>query len=113
MEAGKHVLSEVLPVQTMSQAVSLIECVEKTGMKYCYAENYCYMNAPREMKRMYLAGELGEFEYGEGEYLHNCEPIWPEITRGERDHWRNAMSAFYYCTHSVGPLLHITGMEPF
>ena len=112
MEAGKNVISEVLPVQTMAQAVALIECIERTGKIYCYAENYCYMNAPREMKRLYREGKLGEFEYGEGEYLHNCEPIWPDITRGERDHWRNAISAFYYCTHSAGPLLHITGMRP-
>lgn len=112
MEAGKNVISEVLPVQTMSEAVRLIECCEKTGMKYCYAENYCFMNAPLEMKKKFRSGELGEFEYGEGEYLHNCEPCWTDITYGERDHWRNRMTAFFYCTHSVGPLLHITGMRP-
>lgn len=112
MEAGKNVISEVLPVQTMSEAVRLIECCERTGMKYCYAENYCFMNAPLEMKKKYRSGELGEFEYGEGEYLHNCEPCWTDITYGERNHWRNRMTAFFYCTHSVGPLLHITGMRP-
>ena len=30
LNAGKHVLSEVLPSETMSQAVELIETVEKT-----------------------------------------------------------------------------------
>ena len=35
MEAGKDVISEVLPVQTMAQAVELIECIERTGRKYC------------------------------------------------------------------------------
>ena len=112
MEAGKHVISEVLPVQTMAQAVALIECIERTGKRYCYAENYCFMNAPVEMRRKYLAGELGEFEYGEGEYLHNCEPIWSDITYGDKAHWRNTMTAFYYCTHSACPLLHITGLRP-
>lgn len=112
MEAGKDVISEVLPVQTMAQAVELIECIERTGRKYCYAENYCFMNAPHEMKLKYEAGELGEFEYGEGEYLHNCESIRDKLTRGDRNHWRNRMTAFFYCTHSVGPLLHITGMRP-
>ena len=112
MESGKHVISEVLPAQNMAEAVKLIETVEKTGMTYCYAENYCYMGAPREMRKLYRSGRLGTFEYGEGEYLHNCEPIWEDITYGERDHWRNGMSAFFYCTHSVGPLLHITGLRP-
>ena len=112
MEAGKHVLSEVLPAQTLQEAVELIETVERTGRIYAYAENYCYMPAPRKIKWYYEAGALGKFEYGEGEYMHNCEPEWHRLTGGDPRHWRNTMSAFYYCTHSVGPLLHITGLRP-
>lgn len=112
MEAGKHVFSEVLPMQTMKEAVSLIEAVEKTGKIYAYGENYCYMPAPREMRKLYREGVIGEFEYGEGEYVHNCEPIWPQITYGEPDHWRNNMYANFYCTHSIGPIIHITGLRP-
>lgn len=112
LRSGKHVISEVLPCQNMKEAVELVEAVESTGKIYAYAENYCYMPAPREMKRLYDAGELGEFEYGEGEYIHNCEPIWPDITQGNPDHWRNNMYATFYCTHSIGPLIHITGLRP-
>ena len=112
MEAGKHVLSEVLPVQNMKEAVELVEAVERTGKIYAYAENYCYMPAPKKMKELVREGVLGKFEYGEGEYMHNCEPIWDAITRGNPTHWRNTMSAFYYCTHSLGPLLHISGLRP-
>ena len=79
MEAGKHVFSEVLPFKNMKEAVEHIECTEKTGKIYAYGENYCYMPAPYEMKKLYKEGKIGEFEYGEGEYVHNCEPIWPEI----------------------------------
>ena len=112
LEKGFHVLSEVLPVQTMKEAVELIEAVERTGKKYFYAENYCYMGAPKKMRELYREGALGEFEYGEGEYLHNCESIWHSITFGDPDHWRNTMHACYYCTHSIGPLIHITGLKP-
>ena len=112
LEAGKHVFSEVLPVQTMKEAVALVEAVEKSGLVYAYGENYCYMAAPREMRRLYREGKIGAFEYGEGEYVHNCEPIWPEITYGEPDHWRNNMYSTFYCTHSLGPILHITGLRP-
>lgn len=112
LRSGKHVLSEVLPVQTMKEAVELIEAVEETGNIYAYAENYCYMAAPRTMKRLYREGKLGKFEYGEGEYVHNCESGWHVYSRGLPEHWRNTMHAFYYCTHSLGPLLHITGMRP-
>lgn len=112
MKKGKHVFSEVLPVQTMKEAVELIETVEETGLVYAYGENYCYMPAPYEMKKLYRAGKLGEFEYGEGEYIHNCEKIWPSITYGEKDHWRNNMYSTFYCTHSLGPIIHITGLRP-
>ena len=112
MKAGKHVFSEVLPVQTLQEAVALIEAVEETGKIYAYGENYCYMAAPYEMRRLYREGKIGEFEYGEGEYVHNCEPIWPSITYGEPEHWRNNMYSTFYCTHSLGPLIHITGLRP-
>jgi len=112
MKRGLHVFSEVLPCQTMAEAVELVETVEETGKIYAYGENYCYMPGPREIRKLYRAGILGEIEYAEGEYIHNCAPIWSSITYGEEDHWRNNMYATFYCTHSMGPLVHITGQRP-
>ena len=112
MKAGKHVFSEVLPCQTMKEAVELVEAVEATGKIYAYGENYCYMTAPYEMRRLYREGKIGELEYAEGEYIHNCESIWPDITYGDKDHWRNNMYSTFYCTHSLGPIVHITGLRP-
>jgi predicted dehydrogenase len=101
-----------MPVQTMKEAVELVEAVEESGLVYAYGENYCYMPAPYEMKKLYRQGVIGEFEYGEGEYVHNCESIWHSITYGEEDHWRNNMYATFYCTHSLGPIIHMTGLRP-
>ena len=112
MHAGKHVFSEVLPVQTMKEAVELVEAVEETGKIYAYGENYCYMPSTYEMRRLYQLGKIGEFEYGECEYIHNCAPIWGSLTYGEREHWRNNMYSTYYCTHSIGPIIHATGLRP-
>ena len=112
MKAGKHVYSEVLPVQNMKEAVELIETVEETGMIYAFGENYCYMPAPYEMKKLYRQNKIGEFEYGECEYIHNCESVWPSLTYGEKDHWRNNLYSTFYCTHSLGPIIHITGLRP-
>ena len=112
MKAGKHVFSEVLPVQTMKEAVELIETVEETGLTYVYGENYCYIAGPYEMKRLYQEGKLGDFEYAECEYVHNCESIWPSITYGDPNHWRNWMYSTFYCTHSLGPIVHATGLRP-
>ena len=112
LKKGLHVFSEVLPVQNMKEAVELVEAVEESGLVYAYGENYCYMPAPYEMKKLYRQGVIGEFEYGEGEYIHNCESIWHSITYGEEDHWRNNMYATFYCTHSLGPIIHMTGLRP-
>ncbi len=112
LKKGLHVYSEVLPAQNLSEAIKLIETVEETKLIYAYGENYCYMPAPREIKKLYEEGVLGEFEYGEGEYVHNCEPIWHAITYGDKDHWRNNMYSSFYCTHSIGPLIHITKLRP-
>jgi predicted dehydrogenase len=110
--SGRHVLSEVLPVQTLSEAVRLVEAVEESKNIYSFAENYCYSLATQEMKRLYKLGEIGEFMHGEGEYVHDCESIWPSITYGDRNHWRNNKYSTFYCTHSLGPILTITGTRP-
>ena len=112
MKKGFHVFSEVLPVQTMKEAVELVEAVEETGKIYAYGENYCYIPAAYEMTRLYRKGEIGEFEYGECEYLHNCENLWHTITYGDPNHWRNNMYSTFYCTHSLGPIIHMTGLRP-
>ncbi|HBP37150.1 MAG TPA: hypothetical protein DD640_00080 [Clostridiales bacterium] len=112
LRSGRHVISEVLPVETLAQAVDLVEAVEASGKIYAYAENYCYFMATQEMKYLYRQGEIGEFMHGEGEYVHDCESIWPDITYGEKNHWRNNMYSTFYCTHSMGPLVTITGTRP-
>lgn len=112
MNAGKHVISEVLPCQTLKEAVELIETVERTGKEYLYLENYCFMPGPFEMRKRYKAGEIGEVEYAEGEYIHNCECEWFSLTQGNPEHWRNNMYSTFYCTHSIGPMIHITGLRP-
>ena len=112
LRAGKHVMSEVLPGETPAQLVELIETVEETGLVYSYAENYCYMKPTFEMWKRYRSGDVGEIQYGEGEYIHDCTSIWPDITYGEKNHWRNRMFATFYCTHSCGPLITISGLRP-
>lgn len=112
LESGRSVMSEVLTCANLAEAVKLIETVERTGKVYSYAENYCYFNTTYEMKERYQRGDIGEIMYGEGEYVHDCSSIWPQITYGERDHWRNREAPTYYCTHSLGPLVYISGLRP-
>lgn len=112
LNAGKHVMSEVLPSQTMAEAVELIEAVERTGLVYTYAENYCYMDKTFEMWRRYQNGEIGDVTHASCEYIHDCAACWLDITYGDKDHWRNHLCPTFYCTHSLGPILMMTGRRP-
>ena len=112
LDSGRHVMTECLTCATMKEAVELIEAVERSGKIYTYAENYCYTPVRWEMRERYRRGDIGELMYAEGEYVHDCSSIWPQITYGERDHWRNQMNSTFYCTHSIGPILYMTGLRP-
>ncbi len=116
LKAGKHVISECLPAQHLKEAVELVEAAEeaaKKGVRYFFAEDYCYYPSTKKMKEMAEEGLLGEVEYAEGEYMHRFTPrSWGNLTFADRNHWRNRMSAFFYCTHSVGPMVHIAGSRP-
>lgn len=112
LESGRHIMTECLTCANMAEAVALIETVERTGKIYAYAENYCYTPVRYEMRKRYRRGDIGELMYAEGEYVHDCSSIWPQITYGERNHWRNLMSSTFYCTHSIGPILFSTGLRP-
>ncbi len=112
LESGRHIMTECLTCATMKEAVELIEAVERTGKVYSYAENYCYTPVRWEMRERYLRGDIGELMYAEGEYVHDCSSIWPDITYGERNHWRNLMPSTFYCTHSIGPILKMTNLRP-
>ena len=112
LNAGRHVMSEVLPSQTMAEAVELIEAVERTGLVYTYAENYCYMDKTFEMWRRYQNGEIGDVTHASCEYIHDCAACWLDITYGDKEHWRNHLCPTFYCTHSLGPILMMTGRRP-
>ncbi|MCR5040481.1 MAG: Gfo/Idh/MocA family oxidoreductase [Clostridia bacterium] len=112
LRAGKHVISEVLPCENLKEAVELIETVESSGKRYFFAENCCFLPAVKRITKIIRDGRLGKFEYAEGEYLHNCYADWCMHSHAQRDHWRNTMSAFFYCTHSIGPLIHSSGLRP-
>ena len=112
LEAGKHVMSETAACHTLGEGVALVRAVEKSGLIYMFAENYPYMVYNQEMRRLYQKGDVGEFRYGEGEYVH---PDPPEVKLGRScgwDHWRNWIPATYYCTHSIAPVMFITDTRP-
>jgi predicted dehydrogenase len=119
MNAGKHVLSEVTSFHTMAEGVRLVEAVEASGKVYHLSENYPFSAANMWLARKWREGLFGELMYAEYEYVHECrslaytyidgEPINP----GNQAHsWRSWLNFHYYNTHSLGPMMHITGLRP-
>ncbi len=118
LKAGKHVLSEVTAFFTPAQGVALVEAVEHYGKVYNLAENY-----PFSVENMYLAqlwreGFFGDLAYAEYEYVHGvgrafANPDGTPLEPGNRVHrWRGWLNYHYYCTHSLGPVMIITGLRP-
>src|SRR5947209_5187008 len=112
LEAGKHVLCETSACFTMAEAVELVRAVERSGKIYMFAENYPYMVFNQEMRKLFAAGEIGDFLYGEGEYVHPFSAWLYNSIAPAMDHWRNWLPPTYYCTHALAPIMWITDTWP-
>lgn len=119
LQANKHVLSEVTSFFTMAEGVQLVEEVEKRNLVYNLAENYPFSAANMWLANRWSEGLFGELIYAEYEYVHECRmlsytyidglPVQPGHTV---HNWRSWFSFHYYCTHSLGPVMVITGTRP-
>ena len=108
LEAGCAVLSEVTAASDLAGCERIVEAVRRTNGTYMLAENCIYWHFVSEWKRMVQAGKLGEVFYAEAEYLHPIPELIYDKTTGERK-WRFTRAPLHYCTHSLGPILDITG----
>lgn len=115
LEKNIHVLSECTSNATMAEGVALVRAAEKSRAFYMLDENYPHMKFNREMRRVFREGTLGELLYAEGEYNHPLDPKDEKnIARWRpfEQHWRNFTPRSYYITHSLAPLMFITGAWP-
>ena len=108
LEAGCHVCQEVTLGQHLQECYDLLQAVRAhPRQKFMLAENCCYWGHILAWKEMYAQGTIGELVYAEAEYMHDCRPLM----RGPdgAPTWRASMPPIHYCTHSLGPLLWVTG----
>ena len=121
LEAGFHVMCEVTSFFTPAEGVRVVEAVEKSGKVYNLLENYPFTKENLYLAKLWKEGFFGEFQYGEFEYLHECRilcytynaPGRPPVEPGYAAHsWRSWLDFHYYNTHSLGPLMKITGLRP-
>ncbi len=115
LEKNLNVLCECTSNITMSEGVALIRAAEKSKGFYMLAENYPFMLFNQEMRRVYKSGTLGKVLFAEGEYNHPFNMDDKETHKNLRpypSHWRNYLPRTYYITHSLAPLMYITGAVP-
>ncbi len=121
LEKGLHVMCEVTSFFTPAEGVRVVEAVEKSGKVYNLLENYPFTKENMFLKKLWDEGLFGEFQYGEFEYLHDCRTLCycynaagsPPVEPGYQAHsWRAHLDFHYYATHSLGPLMKITGLRP-
>ena len=108
LEAGGHVLQEVCLGQTLEECRAILEAVRAhPRQKFMLAENCCYWAHILSWKEMWQQGMVGELIHAEAEYVHDVRGLMrrPDNTPT----WRDTLPHIHYCTHSLGPLLHITG----
>jgi len=115
LEKNIHVLSECTSNGTMAEGVELVRAAEKSKAFYMLDENYPHMKFNREMRKIFRGGTLGDLLYAEGEYNHPLNPADEKNIKRWRPfekHWRNYIPRSYYITHSLAPLMYITGAYP-
>ncbi|MCX6030872.1 MAG: Gfo/Idh/MocA family oxidoreductase [Chloroflexi bacterium] len=113
LEAGKHVLSEVVAAATLDECWQLVETVERTGRAYMLAENFCYMRPNMMVLNMVQGGVFGDVVYTEGAYIHDCRAL--SFTPNNELTWRGELRRQFngnlYPTHSLGPVSQWLGIN--
>jgi predicted dehydrogenase len=107
LQAGKHVLCEVLPCRTVEEARDIVRAARSGQGRFFVSENCIFYDEIELIRRLHVQGRFGEIYYGEGDYIHDCEGLWFD-TSGRRT-WRGEGKIGVYGTHGIGPLLYITG----
>jgi predicted dehydrogenase len=108
LEAGVNVLSEVTASDTLEGCARIVEAARRTGRVYMLAENCCYWEFVKEWRELVQAGRLGRVFYSECEYLHPLPALLLAASTGQYL-WRANRPPLHYCSHSLGPVLEITG----
>jgi len=82
-EAGKHILCEKPLARTVEESKTMLDAVEKAGVKHMVAFNYRFVPAIRQIKHLVDSGALGQIYHWRAVYLqewimphYNESKIW-------------------------------------
>lgn len=108
LDAGCAVLSEVTAAGSLEDCRRIVEAVRRTGGVYMLAENCIYWHFVSQWKKWVADGRLGHIVHAECEYLHPIPSLIYDRQAG-RPKWRAQRAPLHYCSHSLGPILEMTG----
>jgi len=82
-QAGKHVLCEKPLARTAKEASTMLEAVNKAGVKHMVSFNYRYVPAIRQAYELIQSGQLGEIYHFRAVYLQEwiMDPAFPMVWR--------------------------------
>ena len=112
LERGVHVLSESAACADEVEARQLLAANERSTASYSFAENYVAHPHVRLIRQAVEAGELGRLTLVEADYLHGMAPEAVAELIKDPSHWRGRISPAAYCTHTLSPVLALTGQLP-
>ena len=86
-EAGKHIICEKPLARTAQEAKSMLDAVNKAGVKHACAYNYRFVPALRLAREMIERGELGQIYHFRAVYLQEwiMDPQFPMVWRLKKD----------------------------
>jgi predicted dehydrogenase len=112
LDHGVHVLSETAACTSEVEGRALLEAALRSTATYSFAENYVAHPHVRAVRKVIAGGGIGEVELVECDYLHGMSPEQLADFAGDPSTWRGRIEPTLYCTHTLSPILAVTGAEP-
>ncbi|MDA0990562.1 MAG: Gfo/Idh/MocA family oxidoreductase [Verrucomicrobia bacterium] len=111
LNAGKHVLCAVPAALNLEDLQALIDTVERTGQIYMLNETSYFYPSAIFARHKLRSGELGQFVYGEAQYIHDMRHMHASFQNTGGPNWKRlaGIPPMFYGSHSVGLVLSITG----
>lgn len=107
-----HVLSEAAACTSETEGRALLAAAQQSRATYSFAENYVAHPHVRLIRQAVESGEIGRVTMIEADYLHGMAPSQVAELIHDPDHWRGRIAPTAYCTHTLSPIIAVTGAWP-
>ncbi len=107
LKAGKHVYTAVPLAITFEEIKQIEEIVRKTRLTFSMGDTAYYRAPTVFCRQKFLAGEFGDFVYGEAQYNHDMRNMLAPFQHSGGDDWKKfaGIPPMFYPTHSTAMIL--------